>query len=55
MNDGHKQLDPKIDDYFNLLKEFLDIMRMLYIYDNDKVEQFYPEFENYNDQILEYF
>jgi len=42
-------LDPKIDDYFCLLKEYLDVMRMLQIYDDDKVEEVFPEFENYND------
>jgi len=48
-------LDPKIDDYFCLLKEYLDVMRMLQIYDDDKVEEVFPEFENYNDQMLDYF
>ena len=48
-------LDSKINDHFSLLKEYLDIMRMLYIYDDDKTQAVYPEFETYIDQMLDYF
>lgn len=33
------------------MKEYLDIMRMLLIYDDDEVDKVFPGFESYNDKL----
>ena len=38
-----------------MLKEYLDVMRMLLIHDVDAVEEIFAGFESYNDGIINYF